>query len=395
MAVPQGHRAGLRGTTTPTNVTFVNPAASSLRSGPPSTIVRLAAAGIWLFFLNAPILGLVRHADGWRKYLGLVALALFVILYLGTLAIFQGFGRTYPETSALQARHWLCIVVLLACVVAMIPGAHDKALTALVFVAAVALGVLPTGQGLAVLAVLFAVTEIAGNVIPGWIGNGNGLALILAGTATWAFRMALLRRRQLVLAERELGELALEEERSRIARDLHDILGYSLTVIAVKTELAGRLLGVDTERTRAELKDLERLTRDALADVRATALGVRGIALPGEIASARSALEAVGIDPALPTVADEIPSRWRELYAWTIRESVTNVIRHSHAKHCTITMSDRRLSITDDGVGPAYTATDGRGLSGLRQRAALVGATLTTGSGPNGKGFSVNVEVPS
>ncbi|WP_202862703.1 sensor histidine kinase [Antricoccus suffuscus] len=370
-------------------------AASITRSGSPPTIVRVVAAGVWLLFLSGPSLELVHHAEGWRKYLGLGALALFICLYLWTFARFAGTRSSYPENPKTVVPQWLCIAGLLALVAALAPGARDESLTALVFVAAIVVAVLPIRQGLTAVAALFILTELLGRLVTGWSENGDGLAIILAAAATWAFRMALMRRQQLVLAERELGELALEEERSRIARDLHDILGHSLTVIAVKTELAGRLLDVDTERTRAELQDLERLTRDALADVRATALGVRGIALPGEIASARSALEAAGIDPALPTVADEIPSRWRELFAWTIRESVTNVIRHSHAKHCTITMCDRRLSITDDGDGPAYAATDGRGLSGLRQRAALVGATITTGSGPGGKGFNVSVEVPS
>lgn len=162
-------------------------------------------------------------------------------------------------------------------------------------------------------------------------------------------------------------------------------------MIAVKTELAGRLLDVDTERTRAELSDLERLARDALADVRATALGCAA-----SRCRARSRLlEAAGIEPTLPTVADEIPSRWRELYAWTIREAVVNVIRHSNAERCMLTMSEHNLHITDDGDGPAYAATDGRGLSGLRQRAIIAGAALPTGSGPGGQGFTLKLEVPS
>ena len=165
--------------------------------------------------------------------------------------------------------------------------------------------------------------------------------------------------------------------------------------MSVKAELAARLLDIDLERARAELEDLQRLTRDALADVRATALGVRAISLPGEIASARSALESAGIDPHLPTVADEVPSRWRELFAWTIREGVTNVIRHSNATSCEIALDERSVSVIDNGLGATEHSTNGHGIDGLRQRVALAGATLTTGPGPEGRGFALNVEVAS
>jgi two-component system, NarL family, sensor histidine kinase DesK len=163
----------------------------------------------------------------------------------------------------------------------------------------------------------------------------------------------------------------------------------------VKSELAQRLLDVDRERTRAELVDLERLCRDALADVRATAMGVRGISLPGEIAAARNALESAGIDARLPTVADQVPSRWRELFAWTVRESVTNVIRHSRARVCTIEMSADRISVTDDGIGLGDDPVSGSGLRGLHQRAQLAGGALSTLPGPGGHGVQVLVEVPA
>ncbi|HWS36745.1 MAG TPA: histidine kinase [Actinoplanes sp.] len=110
--------------------------------------------------------------------------------------------------------------------------------------------------------------------------------MVLAGAATWGLRTAVDRQTRLRRAQQEI---AVADERNRIAADLHDILGHSLTVVAVKAELAQRLLDVDLDRARTELRDLEVLARDALADVRATALGVRGISLPGEIAAARAA----------------------------------------------------------------------------------------------------------
>lgn len=353
---------------------------------------RWLGIGVWLVYLGPLADRLLNDADGWRRILGFLALAVFVVGYLVALGARRTF-RTDPADVRELAVRWAYVVGLLACTAATIPGGRDEALTTLVFVTATAMGTLPVRHGWAVLVTLFAVTELSGRLVDGWSEEGNGLAIVLAGCAVWGFRMAFLRQRRLVEAERELRDLALEEERMRIARDLHDILGHSLTVISVKTELAERMLDVDPDRTRAELVELERLARDALADVRATAAGLRGVSLPGEIASAREALESAGIASDLPTVADEVPSRWRELFAWTIREAVTNVVRHSAARCCTVTLTPQSVTIEDDGVGARSSWTEGRGLVGLRERTQLAGATLATGPTASGAGFSVRVEV--
>jgi two-component system sensor histidine kinase DesK len=107
------------------------------------------------------------------------------------------------------------------------------------------------------------------------------------------------------------------------------------------------------------------------------------------------ALESAGIEPLLPTVADEVPSRWRELFAWTLREGVTNVIRHSEASRCEVELDAERISVTDDGRGPLPNDGNGNGLEGLRQRARLAGATVTTSPGPGDRGFSLTVSVPA
>ena len=131
-----------------------------------------------------------------------------------------------------------------------------------------------------------------------------------------------------------------------------------------------RLLDVDPERARAELADLERLSRDALADVRRAVEGYRELTLPGELARARTALAAAEIDAELPNSTDDVPTDLRELFAWTVREGVTNVIRHSGAR--TLHGRPRRAR----GRGPrrrpghATRRTPGNGLTGLRERAA-------------------------
>ena len=154
----------------------------------------------------------------------------------------------------------------------------------------------------------------------------------------------MLRNIALISAHEENAELAVENERTRFARDLHDILGHSLTVITVKAELAQKLMDVDTDRARAELADLERLSRDALADVRRAVEGYRELSLPGELARARTALAAAQIEAVLPNSTDDVPSERRELFAWTIREGVTNVIRHSGARHCSVRAATRTAS---------------------------------------------------
>ncbi|MGH1561796.1 sensor histidine kinase [Mumia sp. DW29H23] len=353
---------------------------------------RFVAAGVWLVYLWSPVVA-ITGSEGWQRVLGLLAVAVFVTTYL----MLIGRNRRFVDLDARGPRWetWPWLLTLLACTVAMIPGAGDKALTSLVFVAAAAMSTLPPRWAWGWVAVLLVVVEVSTRVVPGWSDDGNGFALILAAMAVFFLRAAITRQRALVAAERELGDARLEEERARIARDLHDILGHSLTVISVKAELAERMLDVDPERTRAELADVRSLTRDALRDVRATVRDVRGVSLPGEIAAARSALRSAGIDADLPTVADEVPTRWRELFAWTVREGVTNVIRHSGASRCVVSLGADGVSVADDGRGIVSDLTGGSGMVGLRQRAAAAGATLVVGPGLGGEGTAVAVVVPS
>lgn len=352
---------------------------------------RILGAGIWLLFLGNPLGRLLDEPDDLARIGGVAALVLFVVLYLVGLSEVR-----YFHLNRRYGLAWLNISVLLLLTSAVVPGAGDQAMTCLVFVAALSVATLPKWQAVVTVVILFATTTAAASLVTGWVGHGNNFAVLLASAAVWSFRLAWQRQAKLLAAERDLSELAVEEERDRIGRDLHDILGHSLTIIAVKAELAERLVDTDPARARAELLDLQRLSRDALADVRSTAKGIRGISLPGEIASARMALESAGIEPLLPTVADDVPSRWRELFAWTLREGVTNVIRHSGASRCVVEVGPDRISVLDDGRGrDSHDADGGSGLEGLRQRARLAGATVTTSPGPDQHGFALTVSVPS
>lgn len=229
------------------------------------------------------------------------------------------------------------------------------------------------------------------------------------GLMMMAFSRQLSTIRELRQTQHELAELAVREERSRVARDMHDILGHSLTVIAVKAELAGRLMEVAPERAAAEIADLEDLARGALEDVRATVSGYRGVNILSELASARTALAAAGIDADLPGVADVVPAKHRELFGWVLREGITNVIRHAGADRCTVTLGPKFLQIDDDGTGPVgqgtggtdtagagagggRTGTSGNGLLGAAERAAVAGASLTVGRSELG-GFRLRLQL--
>ncbi|MCC4247882.1 MULTISPECIES: sensor histidine kinase [Microbacterium] len=191
-------------------------------------------------------------------------------------------------------------------------------------------------------------------------------------------------------AQEQVAELAAERERSRVARDVHDILGHSLTVITVKAELAGRLMDAGSPAARDEVAQIEQLSRGALADVRATVHGYRGVSISGELAAARAALESAGVAAELPGSTDQVPSDRRELAGWVVREAVTNVVRHAEASVCRVSLDARSVEVADDGRGPSDAPSSGSGLSGLRERVETAGGRTTVGPSDLG-GFRVRV----
>jgi two-component system sensor histidine kinase DesK len=228
--------------------------------------------------------------------------------------------------------------------------------------------------------------------VPDWHRDeGILFGTLVATLAIWGITQSINRNIEVLAVREENSRLALDDERNRFARDLHDILGHSLTVITVKAELANRLIDVDLARARGELEDLERLSRDALSDVRRAVEGYRELTLPGELARARTALSAAEIAADLPNSTDEVPTDRRELFAWTVREGITNVIRHSGASRCTVLLGEHEVEVRDDGRGPA-AAGSGHGLVGLRERAAALGGTVVTQA--LHPGFSLKVVVP-
>jgi two-component system sensor histidine kinase DesK len=212
-----------------------------------------------------------------------------------------------------------------------------------------------------------------------------------------AFARTIAVINELRATQAELEAVTAERERSRMARDVHDILGHSLTVITVKSELAARLMDVDPQRARSEIEDVETIARGALADVRATVSGVRATTASGELVAARAALDAAGIDAELPSSTDNVPASNTELVGWVIREGVTNVVRHSRASRCRIHISAAGVTIDDDGIGPVCAgeavSSSSTGLRGLRERVETAGGTLEVGAGELG-GFALTATLP-
>ncbi|MEE6262303.1 sensor histidine kinase [Plantactinospora sonchi] len=345
-------------------------------------------AVVWLIYLGQPLGTVWQHPHGPARDLGFAAIAVFGAGYVALFGwVRQAVWRRdrIPPARAALALAGLFLVGTLT-----IPAAGGDWLVTLVYLSAAATLLLPTRVALVLVAVLATVPVIAPHFVPAWEPeSGVALAVLLAGVAVFGFSRLVDRQIRLVDAQQEIRRLAVAEERARTARDLHDILGHSLTVITVKAELAGRLLEVDPARAGAEVADLERLARQALADVRSTVGAYREITLATELASARTALRAAGIEAELPDTVPTLPPGRGELFAWAVREGVTNVVRHSCARRCVVRVRPDEIEVRDDGRGPAAESDGGagHGLLGLRERAEQAGARVVVGRGANGDGF--------
>ena len=184
--------------------------------------------------------------------------------------------------------------------------------------------------------------------------------------------------------EAEGRELAAAVEREEIGRDVHDLLGHSLTVLTLKAEVAHRLVRRDPEAAEHELAEIVELSRSALADVRATVTRLRVPDLAGQLEASRTAFAAADIAAVFSGQASDVPLPQRELLAWALREGTTNVLRHAGATHVRIGLAPGRVRVQDDGAGVAGHRP-GNGLTGLRERVEAVGGALVlTSPAPGG-----------
>lgn len=233
-------------------------------------------------------------------------------------------------------------------------------------------------------------------MVHGPVHGSVGDVLALAGITTSMFFMGRLVHtvRHLRIAQQEIATLAVTAERERLARDLHDILGHSLTTITVKAGLARRVLETtkDLDRAVAEIREVEDLSRSALSDVRATVSDYREVSLAAELVGARVALRAAEIDADLPQAVDNVRTDLHQPFGYVLREAITNVIRHAGAQQVKVRFGRNWLEIEDDGR--SAPGSPGNGLRGLRERLARIGGSLAAEPRPGG-GFLVRAEAPS
>ncbi|GAA2740550.1 sensor histidine kinase [Terrabacter aerolatus] len=342
--------------------------------------------GVWLVFLVFPVLDLVTTPRPvWQVVVGLALVVVFAVAYVrGSSHLERTSRRGLPTVRGAT----VCLAVLLGCTVgsALLIGAGS--LGFLPFVVAFGMFALPI---LPAIGIGVAATLVAGAAAvvtdPGEGTWSVAIIVFAVGVMTGGVRLVADRGEQY---ERMSRDLAIVEERERVARDVHDVLGHSLTVVTVKAELAERLVDLDPERAKAELAEIQALSRQALAEIRATVGGLRVARLGDELASARTALAGAGIEAHVPDDPGAVDPRHRTVLAWVLREATTNVVRHSDADTCWVEVGTNRLTVRDDGRG-IDGRPEGNGIRGLRERVGAAGGRLSLETGPEGHGTVLEV----
>jgi two-component system sensor histidine kinase DesK len=358
-------------------------------------------AALWrrafLLFVAYPLIVLFAvQADALEVGLTLAADALFV----GLAVAGARWGSDDPRRSSpLMSAANMTLTVLAAAL--LIRDANGPGLALFYYASTTAALVRPNGRSvnlmiLAGLAGALAIFLTYGDLASGLL---QGVSIAVIGLVINASFEVRRTNQQLVEARHRLATLAVTEERNRIARDLHDTLGHSLSLIAVKSELATRLLPDEPNRAREEIADVTRAAREALGAVRETVSGYRRPSLGEELEGARTALEAAGIKAEIDAPTVDLPRLADTLLAWTVREATTNVLRHSRARRAWIAIrSDdgtALLEVSDDGQGSEVDAeAGGSGLAGLRERLAAAGGRLERGP-RDGGGFRLAASVPT
>ncbi len=315
------------------------------------------------------------------RIVGYVALGVFVVAYYA-LAIQAWRPASSPFWRSWK--FWIPYIVLYAGVVAVLPSAHATGFVLCLYIAAISVARFGVRAAALIVGVLALAALFVPVTIQPWhtdlatsFGDVTPLGILIVGIVTFGVIQVQRANRGLSEARAQIVRLSAENERTRIARDLHDLLGHSLTTITVKAGLARRLGETDPERAIEEIAEVEELSRRALGEVRGVVSNYREVTLASELARARELLRASGVEADLPTAIDAVDGDLQELFGWVLREGITNIVRHSRANTCTVVLSPTSVEIRDDGIGGPMGS--GNGLAGLKERVAAIGATLDAG----------------
>jgi two-component system, NarL family, sensor histidine kinase DesK len=346
---------------------------------------RVALPALPLAYLVYVAISVTENSHGANRVAGYIILAAFAACWLAPPLLIsdQASARTISGRT-----FWAYFGVLLALSLAELPFAHAAGFVAFIFLTMLSVAYLGR-RSVPLVAALSVAALVVPVVIPSWhlslgasFGDVTPVAIPVVAIVTFITLQVLRGNQALAEARAELARLAAENERMRIARDLHDLLGHSLTTITVKASLARRLGPADPAQALGHIAEVEELCRRALADVRSAVSGYRDVTLAGELARGRELLRASGIAADLPTATDAVDPAHQELFGWAVREGLTNVVRHARASYCTIRLSPLAVEIVDDGVGDRATGGDappGNGLSGLRERVTAAGGSVDVG----------------
>lgn len=356
--------------------------------------VRRVVALPWLLLLIPAAWWSAREYDTARTALVFLLAAAFVIVWIR-----DAFHRPTMAPAKYDAVV-VAIVALLAGLLIVIGG--GAWVGTLVFVGARALPLFPGSAGYVVGFRYYLIALGMVGLLATIVLSVSGapwfklVSVVVVGVGVVGLVSELATKNRALMASREqVSQLAAEAERLSIARDLHDALGHSLTVLAVKTDLARRTLDTDAERARSEMNAVAEIAQSTLAEVRAIVTGYRRPHLAVELAAARATLATVG-DVRIETEDVCLQADVDEALAWAVREGVTNVLRHSNARRCTVrfaaSVDAAIVEVVNDGAQPSDHA--GHGLVGLHERIRAVNGTLECWSTSEDGEFGIRVTVP-
>lgn len=327
-------------------------------------------AAVWLVFLIFPGLELAQSpAPEWLILVGWIGLGTFAIVYVTGFVVGMRGGWQRPTRTVITL-----FFIAIGCAALTIPAIGWNVTSFLPFLMAyAAYGIGKVWHWCATLASLLLISAhtviaLIEGAEPPWVLIGIIIMMAVVNSInSWLIERS-------IAADELRVELATSEERESVARDVHDLIGHSLTVVKLKAELAVRLVDHDPQAAKLELEEIARLTGETIAGVRGTVTGLKHGGFAEQLAASRTALESAGIVVTVSGSADALSPAQSLPAAWIVREATTNILRHARAQSAHISIEPGTVVVEDDGIGVQHTP--GNGIHGMAERAAAAGAVF-------------------